>query len=433
MASMRASGADILTAARDRLPEPRTLAGKRGRRRWLLLLVARDRLPRGYTAPRTMAELAEGPWESIWIVHPRDRVVFAEAARRLIREAPADGSHFCALVHYAIPPRLGIRDDGPVRSFGCSPDACRDVEVPLRASTLDDACFQCLIRIVRGSARVDRLIVRQTPQPAAPAWRPRAQDDTAVLIPHRGPASMLSTCLHYVHGMDGRLPAVRVGLDTSSTRAVLPVARDYPMADFFTVHPAPAGPYVLRDALARRARETLLAWQDSDDLPCADRLVRLRADLARTRCDLLGSHELRVDELDGTVKAVRYPLDVTGALERWPGQSLLGGAALIRRAAYEQAGGFSRNRMFNSDTEFLLRAYFHMRIRNADEFLYVRWRRKGSLTTRTASSGTSPARVKLDRRIKEDFKRVLDGVLQLDASAIAPQPGSRRHRLRPLR
>ncbi len=430
---MRTAGVEIITAGREHLPATRALAGRRGVRAWLLLRIAPNRRRARHPAERTIGDLAAGPWESVWIVHPGDRAVFAEAAGRLIHQMSSAETFFCPVVHYAIPPRLGIRDDGPVRSYGCTPDVCRDLAVPLRAKALAEACFQCLIRIVRGSVRVERLIVRQVPQPAAPVWRPRARDDTALLIPHRGPSAMLSTCLHYVHGMDGRAAGVRVGLDTTAPRALLPVARDYPSTNFFTVHPAPAGPYVLRDALARRARETLLAWQDSDDLPCADRLVRLRADLARTHCDFIGSHELRVDEINGTVKAIRYPLDVTGALERWPGQSLLGGAALIRRAAYLQAGGFSRHRMFNSDTEFLLRAYFHMRIRNVDEFLYVRWRRTGSLTTRLASSGTSPARMKLDRRIKEDFKRVLDGSLPLDASALAPHPGTKRHRLRPLR
>lgn len=433
MASTRTAGVDIVAASRAAVPSHGTLAGKRGGRRWLLLLLAPNHRREPRLAAKTIGDLATEPCESIWLVHPRDRIVFADAAPHLLHETRPGESFFCAMVHYAIPPRLGIRDDGPVHSFGCTPGVFKGLSLPIRANALEEACYQCMLRLVRGKVLVDRLIVRQAPQPAAPAWRPRARDETAVLIPHRGSASMLATCLHYVHRMDGPAPHVRVALDAPSPRAVTAITERHPDTSFFTVHPAPAGPYVLRDSLARTSREPLLVWQDSDDVPCADRLVRLRADLARTRSDFLGSHELRVDELDATVKAIRYPLDVTGSLERWPGQALLGGAAIIRRAHYERSGGFSLHRTYNSDTEFLLRAYFHMRIRNIDEFLYVRRRRKGSLTTRPATSGTSPTRMKLDRALKEDFRRVLDGTLPLDASSLKRVPGTKHHRLRPVR
>jgi hypothetical protein len=59
----------------------------------------------------------------------------------------------------------------------------------------------------------------------------------------------------------------------------------------------------------------------------------------------------------------------SAALAAGPGHALLLPASAGRMGAIKAAGGFSTNRTFNSDLEFLYRAFFFLRLRNVDEFL----------------------------------------------------------------
>jgi hypothetical protein len=202
--------------------------------------------------------------------------------------------------------------------------------------------------------------------------------------------------------------------------------------EFWACTPNPAGPYVLRQWLAGWAGEDILAFHDSDDLSCQDRFGRLHAEMARWGCDMVGSHELRCDDFGREIRAVRFPLDVSAALGAGPGHAQLFPTAAVRRAAFHRTGGLSTDRVFANDTQFLLRAYFHMIIRNADAFLYVRRKRPGSLTTTSETGLDSPARQEIGRCWKKDFEAVRGGLLPLEESSLRASASTGRHAFRRL-
>jgi hypothetical protein len=189
--------------------------------------------------------------------------------------------------------------------------------------------------------------------------------------------------------------------------------------DYYQAASPPVGPYFVRQALAERSREEVLAFHDSDDLSCWDRFGCLEAERARTGCDLIGSNELRFDELEGDVTAFRYPLDASAALGMAPGHALFFPTSMITRAGFFRAGGLSTDRAFAYDTQFLLRAFFSLKIRNVDKFLYVRRRRAGSLTTSPETGMGTPIRERLAARWEHDFEEVKSGRLTLEGSSLA--------------
>jgi hypothetical protein len=70
----------------------------------------------------------------------------------------------------------------------------------------------------------------------------------------------------------------------------------------------------VRQALVELSTEDLILFQDSDDVPCSDRGNVLRNALADQKADMVGSHELEVNEIDCSVRIYRFPIDVTGVL-----------------------------------------------------------------------------------------------------------------------
>ena len=107
---------------------------------------------------------------------------------------------------------------------------------------------------------------------------------------------------------------IRVGLDVEECGEYAAFPAEYPGVEFVKFSPAPVGPYVIRQELAENSVGPLLALQDSDDLSCYDRFVVQSNALVETGCDIVGSHELCLDEMRGVVQPVRFPLDSSAAL-----------------------------------------------------------------------------------------------------------------------
>jgi hypothetical protein len=171
-----------------------------------------------------------------------------------------------------------------------------------------------------------------------------------------------------------------------------------------------------RQHLTSRAETDWVMFQDSDDAPCSDRIGRLISEA--TDCDLLGSHDVRFDEFREVAYPVRYPLDVNPALAQEGGHSLLHPTSMVRAWAFVRSGGFSTQYRTSSDTQFLLRAHFSMRIRNVDAFLYVKRDRAGSLTRDPATALGSPERVALQSQWKSAFFDVCRAEAALVDSAL---------------
>src|SRR5262249_35092767 len=156
----------------------------------------------------------------------------------------------------------------------------------------------------------------------------------SLVMAHRGNPLHLCTALQSILNADyADHITVNVGLDVDDLAEYRDLKQQFPTVTFYGVEPKRAGIYVFRQGLLERVRQGLVCLQDSDDASCSDRFTAQFHELRRTGCDLLGCHELRVDEINGTVEAFRLPLDVRAALQTGYSESLLNGtAAGVRQA-----------------------------------------------------------------------------------------------------
>jgi|SRR5579871_3149279 len=370
--------------------------------------------------------------DAVALLDPATEPLLAESARALAEEFDQGPGQAVILLPRQEAPEIEARDDGPVRSFLCAGSVLRDLRSLHPEAQPEALCFLLLKEIINGALNVGRVVVRQLPYrgrqgPAHPNGGP-----AALLMAHRGDADHLRAALKFLAAADDEDMRVRVGLDLDDTPAYRAVAASHPGVEFFQVKPTPAGPYLIRQALADRAQEPLLVFHDSDDISCSDRFCCLRTELAAGNCDLAGSHELRVDEISRRVHAFRFPLDVTRALHTGPAHALLHATSMVRRAGFAAAGGFSTNQPISGDTQFLLRAYFHIRIRNVDQFLYIRRRHARALTMNPATALGSDLRRQIERPWRDDFEAVKSGRLALEQSTLQPRRAESAHEFIPL-
>jgi hypothetical protein len=375
-----------------------------------------------------------GPW--------RDLAVFGVLSARiadtlhaflpdLIREVAVSPSSVIVLVPWIEPPQAGTRDDGVVTSFLCTPDVAHALWSPGLARSPANACFELLCGVLNQRMSVGRLVVRQLPAPPAvsmspamsmsPATPAEASSDgrTALVMAHRGSPSHLATALRGINAADGvERVEINVGLDVDTLDEYEDVRARFPAVRLFQAAPTPAGPFVIRQALIEHASEDYYCLHDSDDLSCADRFAAQRDELERTGVDMIGCHELRVDEIDKRVEAHRLPLDITHALQQGYSEALLNGTVFGRRRAVMAIGGYSTDQRIASDTQFMLRASFSLRMRNIDGFYYLRRRHASSLTMAPETALGTPFREGLRTLWHSDFDAVRAGTLPLARSSL---------------
>lgn len=388
-------------------------------REGLLLALARFayrfRRARTVRLPRPPAQ-TQGPAELVVHLDTRDGLTVRGVRAVLWREWPTDPACLLVLIRYRRPPNRASRADAEVRSWAAAPKVLARVpEQPTSLLYLLDSALtlpDVTLRVVQ---------VGQPKQAAAPS--DAAALPTAWIIPHRGHAPWLAACLRPLVPQLGAADEALICLDETPTPAILALRAAFPRCWFGALTRPGVGPFVARQRAVERTTCPLLLFQDSDDVPTADRATRLREALASRQLDAVGSHELRLDYLAGRVVAVRFPLDASAALRQAVGHPALFPTLLMRRAALEQAGGFSTHLRFALDTQLLLRASFSWRIGNVDAFLYVRRRRADSLTTTPATALGSPAREHHRARWKHDFVAVQAGQKSLAASSLAVTRG----------
>ena len=152
--------------------------------------------------------------------------------------------------------------------------------------------------------------------------------------------------------------------------------------------------------------------------------------------EVVGSHELRVDELARSVEVYRFPLDASAALAL-PGSTdrndrahepLLHPTVTMVRSGFVRAGGFSTNRKIANDTQFMLRAYFSLRMRNVDSFLYIRRRHPAALTVVKETALGTPLRHYLGTTWGADFEAVKSGKAKLEETSLWPRSCPVTHR-----
>jgi hypothetical protein len=342
-----------------------------------------------------------------------------ESLASLWEEIPDDKTAFIALVPRGPSPIMDSSYGDPVVSFFCS----SEVFTRFTALGIDcwsrTLCFAVLRAIARRDIEVDCLLVRQVPLlPRHLNFRPAAAK--TLLIPHRGEESHLRAALAFAGKSAGNSLKIRVGLDVGEGEEYAGFPAKYPGVEFVKFSPAPVGPYVIRQELAENSTEPLLALQDSDDLSCYDRFQTQSDALAEMGCDIVGSHELCLDEIRGLVQPVRFPLDGSAALALCANHALLHGTLMTYRSVFFALGGLSTDLIIANDTQFLLRAHFNSSIRNVDEFLYVRRRHATSLTNAPETIFDNPLRRRLSYVWTRDFDAIKRGELKIEDSSLRP-------------
>ena len=303
---------------------------------------------------------------------------------------------------------------------------------------LETLCYWALWSVIHG-ANVG-VIARECPSKAvdlAPWSReesPRSLCSTAVLMAHRGPPEFLEAALTGLSASDPAPEVVRVGLDVEfdELEVYRAMATSFPRAKFYAGSHAPVGPYVIRQALASVTCERYIVFHDSDDHSTCDRFHWLVSEMARSAPALVGSHELRYDEDDREVRAVRFPLDVTAALAVEPKHPQLHPTTMVPTADFDRVGGFSTDCVFGNDTQLMLRAFFHLPLRNVDRFLYIRRDRWESLTNSPETGMSNPIRIARNLAWWSDFEAIKAGRMQLAKSSLMAASGLGDWALRPL-
>jgi hypothetical protein len=352
--------------------------------------------------------------------------LFEPAWAELSRQMRGAANTVIVLLPWREPPEKKARPDGAVGSFLCS----RRTFERLPRVPAEKLCFELLSAILKGTIDADRLLVRQLPLPAAAA-NP-APGPAAVIMAHRGSRRHLEVALRYLERAQRPGIRCRVGLDERSVARYASLIRSHREVEFVQFAAAPVGPYVVRQELAGRSREPRLVFHDSDDISCTDRFPALHGEMRRTGSQMVGCHQLMVDECDGQVTATRFPLDVSGALRRYAVHALWHPTAMVDRRHFFDAGGFSQERAIANDTQFLLRAYFSMKIRNADAFLYIRRRHPAALTVRPKTALDCPERQRLSDLWQADFEAVKSGAKALGDSSLRPFPARRGYQAIPV-
>ena len=404
---------------------------------WLVVSVAPGHDPDAEPAG-SLAEFLAAPAEMLAVFSPRLTALGPDALLGPFREALGRPGLLTLLVHPGTPPPVTGVNHGSVHSFVGPASLLLAAPVGPEELTPDKLCFWALRSVMHGADA--GVIARECPNRPddLPGWTPGAEalrpGSTALVIAHRGPEEFLRAALGSLAASDARPEVVRVGLDVDvdDLDTYREIVESFPDVEFYVGSYAPVGPYVIRQALASIATERFLVFHDSDDVSTRDRFHWLHAETARRGAGLVGSNELRYDEDDREVRAVRFPLDVTAALDIEPRHPQLHPTTMIATADFHRAGGFSTDCIFGNDTQLMLRAYFQLPLRNVDRFLYIRRDHWGSLTNAPDTGMDNPLRTARNLAWRSDFEAIKAGRMRLNDSSLMAVNGHGDWSLRPL-
>lgn len=354
-----------------------------------------------------------------WIVTAPDHLMAGCLTALEELEWPERHLGLIVFVRRRKPPLGGARADGAVDAFAFPAQEWSGSLVPLSHAAQQHACYKA-VRAAMLETSGGGILVRQVP--TAPKTTPDpASWESPVLIPHRGEHLQLYASLAHVGGALGGSGSTHVALDQALDDDTWEVTRHFPGVNFYTLEPCPSGPYQAVAKLLSVTRGELFALQDSDDVPCMDRFASLAAALHVGRTDIVGSHEIRVDDIAERVYAFRFPINATRALLNGAGHAILHPTCAIRRSAYERAGGFSTFRRAGLDFQFHLRACLRLSMVNIDEFLYVRRTHPRCLTRAAETGMQSKERRDSVRQWKTDLQMVRMGLASVDETSLRVQ------------
>jgi hypothetical protein len=389
--------------------------------RFLIFAQRRDRESPMRCDASTLRELsARGLLAGFAVLSREDLDLCEDGSQAWLKLAHPQVPAWTLLVRTRPAPVYTQRQDQPIESFICGGPLCDEVVRALDGPPRLTSIYEVAEHVLASSLPV-RIRALQVPEQfwEAPARLPDPAPRVSWVMPHAGPDEYLRSSLRGLaianEPLDG---TIWVGIDDPERDAHARLARGIARSRVMYSEPSGSGPYHIRNALVGRAEADIILFQDSDDVPCADRGVRLVEALAGSTHGTIGSHVVLVDTFERRVVPVRYPLDATGALRRAAVYSVLHPASAIRRDQFLRAGAFQTLARHSMDQHFLLRSHFFFTSANVDRFLYLRRRRAESLTTAMATKYGSLERVKTERGWGRDFEQVKAGSLPLEESSI---------------
>ena len=221
---------------------------------------------------------------------------------------PTPAMSILILVPRKLAPELEQTWCGDVESFIASVGLLRAFE---KTKTSDDySCYNLLYWALNNRVFGVSFECLQIPlQPKRPILTSSQEISAQWIIPHRGPLFMLETCLRSVAESRGGPDIVSVCFDEEVTDEHRELAERFPWAEFYGSEPHSNGPYVGRERLVRSSPTPIVVFQDSDDAATVSRRRVLLSEMFDSGADLIGSHEIHVNQVHQRVAAIRYPLD----------------------------------------------------------------------------------------------------------------------------
>ena len=242
----------------------------------------------------------------------------------------------------------------------------------------------------------------------------------SVLLASRNGARFLPEALQSIASQT--YPAIEAVLvddgSTDATESLLDTfASKHPRAVRLRAHGI--GPAAARDLAYRASSGSLVAIHDDDDVSRPDRIKRQAVAFAeRPKLGVLGSVAHVIDERGARTGAFPVPLGphaVRRALRRAP--PFVNGSVMMRRSAYEAAGGFRAPFRSAEDFDLWLRVPFDVEMDNLAEPLYAWREHSGNITARGRGAMTYYAAVA--RAFADERRETGSDSIQLLAGSVS--------------
>ncbi|MDR3637804.1 MAG: glycosyltransferase family 2 protein [Isosphaeraceae bacterium] len=215
--------------------------------------------------------------------------------------------------------------------------------------------------------------------------RSSANPIVSIVLPVYNSAAYLLEAIRSVLGQtfhEFELVAVDDGSDDGSD-AILDHCslQDERVRVFHSPHQGPSG---ARNCAIRLARGEFLATLDSDDVASPLRL-RLQVDYLRRNpeCVVVGGQGAQIDPDGDPIAPLRVPLRhdaIEQELFVGRGSAIIHSAAMCRRAAVVEVGGYDEGLSLSEDLDLYLRLAEHGRLANLPDLLVRQRRHLGSVT-----------------------------------------------------
>lgn len=247
--------------------------------------------------------------------------------------------------------------------------------------------------------------------------------NSMLVIPHKGTIKLLKRCLSHLNNTKFCASDINLCFDDMSHKKIdgKQFSNLKTKLKIFLNVPSNVGPYPPRHYSILNSDKEYIFFQDSDDISVNRRFLKQLDEIKKRNLDMIGSHELRVDQFARSLILIRYPLEVVKFDSAQLFYPLFHPSSLITRSAYLKAKGFSTNRRFGYDYQFLLRCCFILKMGNIDDFLYIRFKRPNSLTTNSATKFGSSIRSFHQWRWIVDYGLVKANKLNVDQSSLCVQ------------